>query len=228
MLTVESLKKCLPKSLKTNATQELVDSINAAGSNEEERRQIQENVLGYMGILGSGNYKTEDYIAAVKYVTYKLMGRSNIVAYTATFPARYSRLVALGTSEKDIAAYVTAYNKNKLVNLILEQSLIPTWIINQDVYQKAINTQAEIMLNSKSDMARVQAANSILTHLKRPEAVAPLVNINIKETSGMSELKDLLGSLAHRQKDLIKKGGTAKEIAEQRLVIEGSAVEVEG
>jgi hypothetical protein len=218
MLTFEQVQAALPPHLRVCVTQELVDQVNNASTDPEVGQTIRENFVSYGMILKEGRFKTEDYLHAVAYVSYKLMGYTNREAYMRTFPNRYQILVAKGTAEKDIAAYVTAYNKNKLVNLILEQTLIPTWVLNQDVYQKAINTQLELMLNAKSEKVRADAANSILTHLKRPEKQQVELNIGVKETSGMVELKDMLTALAEKQQQMISGGVTTREIAHQKLV----------
>jgi glutamine synthetase type III len=118
---------------------------------------------------------------------------------------------------------VSAYNKGKLVNLILEQTLVPTWVLNADIYQKAINTQADLMMNSASDKVRCDAANSLLTHLKKPEAAGPLINLDLRETSGMNELKDMLRQVASRQQAAIESGVSTADIAAQPI-IEGEAI----
>ena len=153
------------------------------------------------------------------------MGYNNQESYFRTFPARHQLLVAKGTSSKDIASYVSAYNKNKLVNLVREQSLIPSWVLNQDAYQKAINTQVDLMENAASEFVRTQAANSLLTHLAKPKEVGPLINFDLRENSGMNELRDLLGKLASKQQDAIRQGTTTKDIAGQ-VIIEGESTEV--
>ena len=218
MLTVDQAQAAVPPHLRVCVTDELVNLVNNITTDPEAARSIRENFVSYGMVLKDGRFKTEDYVHAVAYVSYKLMGYTNREAYMRTFPQRYQILVAKGTADKDIAAYIFAYNKNKLVNLILEQTLIPTWVLNQDVYQKAINTQLELMLNAKSEKVRADAANSILTHLKRPEKQQVELNIGIRETSGMTELKDMLTVLAHRQQELITSGVTTREIAHQRLV----------
>lgn len=96
--------------------------------------------------------------------------------------------------------------------------MVPTWVLNQDIYQKAINTQAELMTTANSEMVRMQAANSILQHLAKPKEAGPLVNIDMRESSGMNELKDALQRLAQQQQDLIKSGVETKEIAGQRII----------
>lgn len=224
-LTVQEVAQALPANLKTAATQSLVDQINTIVSDPLVAQQVKENFISYTAVLKDGKFKTEDYLHAVTYVSHKLMGMTNQDAYFKTFPARHAALVAKGTSSKDISAYVSAFNKGKLVNLILEQTLVPTWVLNQDVYQKAINTQADLMMSAQSELVRTTAANSILTHLAKPKAAGPLINLDMRENSGMNELRDMLTSLAQRQRDLIQ-GGVAspKEIADQRL-IEGTKVD---
>jgi len=157
-------------------------------------------------------------VHAVAYVSYKLMGNSNQDAYFKTFPQRYSSLVSRGATPKDISAYVAAYNKGKLVNLILEQTLVPVWILNQDVYQKAINTQEHLMVNAQSELVRTNAANSILTHLAKPKEVAGKLTIAMEETNGMKELTELMRQLAQKQLGAIERGVSAKEIAAQRII----------
>lgn len=217
-LTVTDVAKALPPNLKGAATQAFVDQINNIVSDPVVAEQVRDNFISYTKVLQDGKFKTEDYLHAVTYVSFKLMGLSNQEAYFRTFPQRHAKLVAAQTAAKDIAAYVSAYNRGKLVNLILEQSLVPTWVLNQDAYQKAINTQVELMTNAQSEMVRTTAANSILTHLAKPKEAGPLVNIDMRESSGMNELRETLTKLAEQQRDLIQRGVTTKEIAEQNII----------
>jgi hypothetical protein len=224
MLTLDELKQALPPHLKTQASVELVNKINTAATDPEFAKTIRDNVVSYTSVLRDGKFKIDDYINAVTYVSYKLMGYSNQESYKRTFPGRYANLVAGGADEKTVSAYVAAYNKNKLVNLVLEQTLVPSWVLNQDAYQKAINTQVELMVSAKSEKVRSDAANSILTHLKKPEKAQVELSLGLNESSGMNELKDMLTSLALKQQELISEGVNTKVIAHQKL-IEGKVVE---
>jgi len=144
---------------------------------------------------------------------------TNFDAFVKTFPDRYQSYLANNTSSKDIASYVTAYNKNKLVNLILEQSLIPSWILNQDLYQKAINVQAELMMSANSEKVRSDAANSLLTHLKPPEVQKVELDIGVKKDGVMDDLKNVLTELALKQQQYIAAGITQiSDVTQQRLV----------
>ncbi len=217
MLTIDDLKTALPSHLRTSASQGLTDMINQASLDPDVARVIRDNFMGWAKILKEGKFKTEDYINAVTYASFKMMGHTNQNAYKLTFPKRYQRMAARGANEKEISGYVAGYHKNKLVTLILEQSLVPTWILNADIYQKAINHQAWLMDNAKSEKVQTEAANSLLTHLKRPETKKIEVDLGVSDNSGMNELKDMLSGLAHRQKELIAQGTNTREIAHQNI-----------
>ena len=74
------------------------------------------------------------------------------------------------------------------------------------------------MITAESELVRTQAANSLLTHLAKPKDAVPLINIDMRQSSGMTELQDMLAALAEKQVNLINQGMTAKDIAAQRLV----------
>lgn len=225
MLTVALVEKALPVKLKGAATQELTDKLNSLAVDPEVAETIRENFLSYTKVLEEGRFRTEDYLNAVQYVTYKHMEYSNQEAYFRTFPLRYQALLNKNTSPKDIAAHVAMYHKNKLVNLIMEQSLIPIWIVNQENYQKAINRQVWLMDNAQSEMVQTTAANSVLTHLAKPKEAALNLKIDVKESSAMQELKGMLTQLAQKQQDAISSGMLPGEVAAQKL-IEGTAEDV--
>lgn len=218
-LTKDDVKRALPSHLRASVTQSMVDTLNSITTDPEMAENIRNNFVGYSKILQEGKFKTEDYIHAVAYASYKLMGYSNQESYARALPDRYARLVAMGTSSKDISAYVSAYNKGKLVNLIMEQSMIPSWVLNQDIYQKAINTQYELMTTANSEKVRCEAANSILTHLKKPDAVKGQLTIDVAESQGMKEMTSLLHQLASQQRKLIADGDMKTiDVAASRII----------
>lgn len=225
-LTRDDVARALPANLKGSVTDELVDTLNNIATDPTVAQTIRDNFVGYSHVLrGEGRFKTEDYLNAVQYVSYKLMGNTNKEAYIKTFPDRYKRLLAQGTADKDINGMISAYHRGKLVNLIMEQSLVPTWVLNQDIYQEAINTQARLMRTANSEKVQMEAANSLLTHLKKPEKTDFQLSIKTEDSSGMNELKESLKQLAQTQRELIESGVSPKQIAAQPLV-EGDYMEV--
>ena len=218
-ITKELVARALPGNLKSAATDQLADMINQISADPLIAEQIRENFLSYASVLKEGKFKVEDYLNAVAYCSYKLMGDSNQDAYFKTFPQRYANLVAAGRTPKEISAYVSAYAKGQLVNKIIEQTLVPSWVLNQHMYQAALNTQFKLMTNEDvSPKVRSDAADSLLTHLAKPKEAGPLINIDMSETSGMNELKDALARMAQQQQTLINAGVSTKEIAAQDIV----------
>jgi hypothetical protein len=226
-LTVEQFKQALPDKVKKSINQELIDQINTTLSEPELFESYRENLLSYTKVMADGRFKVDSYIQAVKYVSHKLMGCTNIEAYTKTFPDKYQRFVQQGVQAKDIASYVTAYNKSKLVNLIFEQTLIPSYVLNQDLYQRALNVQADLMVNSGSDKVRCDAANSLLTHLKMPETQKVELEIGVKEDSSIGALRQATLELARQQRLAMEAGAmNAQEVAHAKIVIDVDAQEV--
>lgn len=218
-LTTDVLARALPEKFKKSLNQELVDNINNTLADPDLQETLRENFLSYIDVLNDGRFKIQDYLNAIKYCTQKLMGNSNIDAYIKTFPDRYNDQLARGLSNKDISSIITVYNKSKLVNLIMEQSLVPSWILNQHHYQKAINVQATLMTSAASEKVRSDAANSLLTHLKPPEVSKIEIDVGMKDSDQLKELRDVTLKLAAQQRDLIQSGVmSAKQAAEQRVV----------
>lgn len=218
MLTIEEVSRALPTQLKGRATPELVHQLNHLCNDPEHARIIRDNFISYSSVIKEGTFKLEDYLNAVAYVSFKLMGYNNKESYQRTHPKRYADLVARGATDKDISAYVAAFNKNKLVNLVMDQSLIPVWVLNQDALQKAIDTQVDLMVNSQSDFVRTQAANSILTHLKKPETKNVELRIDTSASDGLEELKRTMHQLAEKQNDLINAGASTKQVAHHPII----------
>jgi hypothetical protein len=227
-LTVEQFKQALPDKVKKSVNQELIDRINTTLSDPEMFEAYRDNLLSYTRVMADGRFKVYEYVNAVKYVSHKLMGSTNIEAYTKTFPDKYARFVAQGVEAKDIASYVTAYNKSKLVNLIFEQTLIPSYVLNQDLYQKALNVQADLMVSARSEKVRADAANSLLTHLRMPETHKVELDIAVREDSSIAVLRQATLELARQQRLSMEAGqSNAQEIAHSKLeVLDVQAKEV--
>jgi hypothetical protein len=156
-----------------------------------------------------------------------MLGDSNILAFTKVFPHKYQSYVDRGFTSKEMANHVASFNRGQLVSQILEQSLVPSYILNQDLYQKALNSQAELMMGARSEKVRSDAANSLLTHLKMPETAKIEVDIGIKEDDAISELKKTTLELVAQQRRMLEAGVmNAQEVAEQKI-IQGEVIEDE-
>lgn len=205
MLSLSQVQQSLPTGSRSNITQEMVDQLNNLSKDPEEARHIQESFISYSQVLQEGRFRLGDYVHAVMYVSHKLMNKSNLEAYKCTFPDRHASMVAAGKPAKDIASIVSAYNKGLLVTKVMERAIVPTWILNQDKFQSAINTQYELMTDvDVSDKVRCDAANSLLTHLKKPDVHKSELKIDMVVSDGMRTMQEEIQKLSRQQKEAIE------------------------
>ena len=218
MLQLEAVKKLVPKAQRTMITQDYLDRIEASVTDSDVAEQFKENFITYLNVLSKGKYKMDDYISAVKYISYKLLGYSNIKAYAATFPDRYQRLKDEG--QQQIEAFVSMYARGKLVNQIFEQTLVPTYVLNAPLHQEALNELAMMIKDPDvRGMTKVKACEAILQHTKQPEVVKGELTIGIEQSDTINDLRDIVENLADTHRVLLeKKGMTLKEIAEGSII----------
>lgn len=218
-ITLEEFKKALPEKMKKSVSTQVATNVMELISHPDLHETFRENLIGYTTVISEGKYKLSSYIDAVKYCTYKVMGKTNIEAYSLAFPDRIKDFTARNVSAKDIASYVTAYHKGKLPSAIMEQSLVPSWILNQDMYQKALNAQFELGMTANSEKVRSDALNSILTHLKMPDKAKVELDLSGTATDAIKALHDSTMALVAQQRTAIEAGvATAGQMAEQGLV----------
>ena len=98
-LTVEQFRQALPDKVKKSINQELIDQINTTLSDPDMYEAYRDNLLSYTRVMSDGRFKVTDYISAVKYVSHKLMGATNIEAYSKTFPDKIQRFAQQGCIE---------------------------------------------------------------------------------------------------------------------------------
>lgn len=224
MMTSDEFKRALPDKMKKSVNHELIAMVNKTLASPDMYEQYRDNLISYASVMNDGRFKLPNYVSAVKYASHKLMGKSSIAAYSATFPEKIVRFKAQGVSDKDVSSYVTAYNKSKLVSLIMEQSLTPFWVLNQDLRQKALNTQVELMLGANSEKVRSDAANSVLSHTAPPVNHKVELQVTQKQDSVVDELRTVTLDLVAQTRKAIEAGVlTPQEAAHQRITIEGEA-----
>ena len=219
ILTKDQLLDALPKRVRGSLTDEVMDNLNSLVMDESVREQYRENILGFSSIIATGQYKLQNFLDAVRFVTFKFTGSTDYDAYKKTFPERYKRLKSEGASKKTISAYVSTYKKNKLVQQIFQQNMIPVYIANADTFQKAINVQAKLMMTARNEKVRSDAANSLLSHLKPPELKKVELDIGYKQNTTLDDLREATQQLVAMQREqLDKKTLTPADIAQSRVV----------
>ena len=217
MSMLESIKKLVPKAQRTLITEDFVNRLEASMKDSIIAEEFKDNFITYLNVLSKGKYKMEDYISAVKYVSFKLLGYSNIDAYAATFPERYERLVKEG---QQIDAFVSMYNKNKLVIQIYEQTIVPSYILNAPLHQEALNTLTDMIRDEDvRGMTKVKACEAILAYTKQPEIIKGELTIGIEQSDTINDLREVTEQLAKTYREALANGTkTLKQVAESRII----------
>ena len=218
-LTQAEVKSALPAHLHSAATPQFVDKLNNIAADPMIAREVEQNFISYSKVLLEGKYKTEDYLNAVAYTTFKLLGHTNQDAYSHTFPDRVREMTAKGYDKQKISSFVAAYHKGQLVSAILQQAIIPAFVLHQSKFHDAINTQHEIATDVNAlNKDRVAAADSLIKALTPPQAKEINVNLGVQQSSGMAELQQTIRQLAEEQREFIANGGDVHKIAESKLI----------
>jgi hypothetical protein len=218
-LTKEMLTGALPdKRFRKHISDKVVDIINSE-TDSELRRVFRDNALTYSSVLSAGKYSLAAYINAVKFVSLKLIGDKASTAYSKVFPDRYQNLINKGASASYIASFADNYSKTGLITKIMEQTMVPTHILNAGVYQEAINTQAELMRTAKSELVRQKAAESLISNLASPAAAKVEIDIGYSNDI-VEDLRNTTKALAQQQLRMIMNGqASAGDIAKSEIIV---------
>lgn len=218
MLTLDVLKDVAPKKTRSIITQDLVDKLNEWNEDPKLLGGLNENVLSYINVLQTGKYRISDYMNAVRFVSYKLIGHSDIDAYAITFPDRYQKLIDKGENRDSIAPYVSMFKKNELVVKVLEQTIVPSHVLNAPMHQEALNELWKIGIRAKSEMARVNALCKVLDATAAPVAAKIELDLKMDNSDSIAELRKATAALAEQQLASIKTGVAVKVIAESSII----------
>ncbi len=227
-LTMDVVRQVLPTKFARAITDENVAQWNLVTSDPDMAAYYRENFITYSKVLNEGKFTVDEYLNAVMYCSHRLAGETTKDSYLRVFPHKAAEWLVKGVKSKTQDAYVSMYNNTKLVRKIMEQSVIPIWVLNQDKAQAAINVLADLMDNADSEKVRSDSANALLNHLKKPDNLKVELDIGVKEGSELANLQKVMADLAQAQLAAIQSGGVnALGIAESRIV-EAEVIEHEG
>lgn len=209
-LSIEQVRGSVPRSFRKNITEEFLDKLEDSLKNEEIANHIKENFLSYSNVLADcdNTITIWDYVNAVKFISYKIMGYSIDEAYKRTFPQKIEKCIKEGKTSW-INKYANAYNQNKIVNKIYEQTLIPSYVLNAPLYQRALNVLADMIESDEiRGMAKVKACETILNYTKPPEVAKAEVTVNVQQSDAISDLREVAEAFAKSMHESIASGQT--------------------
>lgn len=220
-LSIEQVRGSVPRSFRKHITEDFLDKLEDSLKGEDIANIIKENFLTYSNVLQGcdKNVNIWDYVNAVKFISYKIMGYSIDEAYKKVFPHKVETLIAEGKLNF-INKYANSYNKNKIVNKIYEQTLIPSYVLNAPLFQRALNVLASMIENDEvRGMAKVKACEAILNYTKPPEIAKAEVTVNVQQSDAISDLREVAEAFAKNMRMSISDGKmSAQDIIDTKII----------
>ena len=175
------------------------------------KEELWDEVVTYQKVLEEGKWSVKEYLNAVRYITYQAMGYTNMESFLKVFPDKLGKV--------GLDKYVNKFNKSKLVTELKKIAVISPYLLHQELNQKAIYVQADLMMNARSEMVRHQAAKAIMDYTKPPEDNHLSIDVNVKKDTSTQDLEATLMRLAKEQVRAIESGSLSnKEVAEMDIV----------
>jgi len=154
--------------------------------------ELYEDVISYTDIIKEGKWSIVEYLNAVRYVTYQMMGHSNRQSFLKVFPDK------IGVPTVTLDKYVNKFNKSKLVLSLQKVATVPLYLTHHYLLNKAIAKQAELMDTAKSEMVKHLAAKELCNILKPPEENYMQIDVNVKKDNSIEAIEQALYSTANK------------------------------
>ena len=234
VVTVEELKKIFPKK-KESITEELVDIINDANNNPFfSGDEFISTVITYKDVLEKNKASIKDYLTAIRFCAYLESEDFNLTeafikSHSHTeFVQKNMNSPTTSSEYRQLTNAASRYRKRPIVVQILTQSQLGLHLMFQGELYRAINVLSDIMVNGRSEMARVAAAKEILANVKAPETTKIELDIGLRNENAMESLNAQLAQFAMESYNQLKNGQTdLKQLGSMKIEEEVIDAEVD-
>jgi hypothetical protein len=211
-VTMEDMKRLFPKK-KESITEELVTIINDANNNPFfSGDEFMNTIITYKDVMEKQKASLKDYLAAIRFCAYLESEDYNLTeAYKKShchteFVRERLDSPTNSAEYKQLTNAASRYRKRPLIVQILTQSQLGLHLMFQGEQYRAINVLSDIMVNGRSEMARVAAAKELLANTKAPETHKLELDIGIRNESAMESLNAQLAQFALQSMEQLKNG----------------------
>lgn len=223
-ITVESLKKHMPKGSSIAVTEEIVEQLNSVERDSGvEQEYFEEQLLGYMHLAKKGGVLK--LMNAIKFVTLiQTPGITNEQAYRIVFPDKAKEADSEG---RTLDSFASMYNSSYMVKEITKMQVIGFHVSHAHLKNwgmaKLVNLANGIGARPSDKVSPTVQLNAVQTII---EKVAPPEDLNIELRVGMSDdaksatqdLADKIGAMAEVQMAGMKAGRSIADV--QKLNID--------
>jgi len=193
---------------------DLITKICQEDFSEDE---FVDSLIAFEDIGRTSRSSTEQYIKAVQFTSYVIMGDTYTQAFKKTHPERALK----ASSDEHITSYASIYANGKLVKEIMQRMTLHNSMLFKDKEFKARKELFNIgMDDTQSGKSRVEALKVFLDNQYREQKDAGInINLNAGNGSAIDDINQALTKLATRQQTAIEAGYMdLKEVAESRII----------
>ena len=217
-ITVEKLRKFMPKGTSSKVTEDIVKIIhNIESDTGVSQEYAEEQVMSCMGLLGKQGVTLEKLVNAVKFCCLK-RHYDNKKSWAIVFPKKYDELVANG---KYVDSHVSEYNSTYCVVEVDKMMMVPFYLQYNHLKHEALMTQAKLMrgIGAKEDdyvSPHVQHLASKTVHemLKSPEDNTIELKVGVSDAlvEQNREMADNIKKIVELQSNAFRNGGKTADI----------------
>ena len=231
LLTVDKIKKFLPKGSSAKVTQEIVDKLNSVDEDGLDKDLFHEQYLSYMHLIGPG-ISLEKLMNAIKFVTLMSLPKMTMEkAYTIVFPAKAKEIEDRGQS---CSSFATMYSQTKAVVEVQKLNILPTHLMYRPLFQHGIKKLVDLSngIGAKPDdyvspKVQLDATLGYMDIIKPPEENSMELKIGVSDEAiqAQNNLADSLQAMAQAQLAKLKAGHSLAEVQKIGITYEARVEE---
>ena len=218
-LTIDKLKKMLPKGSSVRVTEEIMAKIHRTELDTGVSQElVEEQIVSYLHLL-TGNVGIEKLLNAIKFCNLKMLPKmGNARAYSIVFPEKTEEVTARGET---VDSFASMYNNTKMVVEIQKLLIVPAYITYQPMFHAAVKKQFDLMngIGAKGDdkvSAHVQhlAAGKLaeLTAMPEDNSIVLRVGLSDEAKSVQQGLMEQLARTADIQMQRLANGESITDV----------------
>jgi len=205
-LTTTYLKEMFGKTGKKFITEETVEELKEIIEDPDYGEDFLEAYKDYFNVLEGKNWSHIQFLRGLKFFMLVESGSSVVEAYIKVFPDRLQVRIDRGQGRAEMTGEASRFNTSSLVNEIRKIASVPVQLLFRHTLIEAIGVQAKLMRGAKSEHVRQKASETLIRELKPTDDLKIALDVNVKESNAVAELKDQLLDMAKIQLDHIEGG----------------------
>ncbi len=217
-LSLEVIHSQIPAKMRPMVDDDVMQEIQKLSEDPDYGDEFLDVYIDYLNVLrDSPRRNHQQYMKAIKFFTLVEAEHSLTDAYIKVFPERYETRTR-NSPEPDpnkkkqiMRGEASRYNSTQLVTEIRKAATVPVQLIHRHLLHEAILVNADLMHNSRSDMVKQKAADTLIRELKPAEDAHIEVAVAVKSTV-IDDYERSMRLMVEKQQELIAQGGDLKTI----------------